>query len=63
MGRKVTVKSSGHKKMHYTLVLSCLADGLKLPPLHILKRETMPMGNIPPGVFVHVHPKGWMDKK
>ena len=33
----ITVKTSGHDKTHYTVVLSCCADGTKLPP--ILKKH------------------------
>ncbi|KAF6119651.1 hypothetical protein HJG60_010108 [Phyllostomus discolor] len=31
--------TSGHDKTHYTVVLSCCADGTKLPPMLILKRK------------------------
>uniref|UniRef100_A0A803K4M5 HTH CENPB-type domain-containing protein n=1 Tax=Xenopus tropicalis TaxID=8364 RepID=A0A803K4M5_XENTR len=58
-----TVKTSGYEKTHYTLVLSCCADGTKLPPILIFKRKTFPKEAIPRGVVVHVHDKGWMDEK
>ncbi|XP_078244344.1 uncharacterized protein LOC110070281 isoform X2 [Pogona vitticeps] len=57
-----TVKNSGHEKAHYTTVLSCCADGTKLPPMLIFKSKTFPKEVIPPGVVVHVHEKGWMDE-
>ncbi|KAG7166842.1 Pogo transposable element-like 84 [Homarus americanus] len=60
--KTVTVKTCGHEKTHYTVVLACCADGTKLPPLLILKRKTLPKERIPNGVYVHVHPKGWMDE-
>jgi hypothetical protein len=61
--KTVTIKASGHEKMHYTVVLSCCADGTKLNPMIIFKRKTMPKpSEIPPGVVVHVHDKGWMDE-
>ncbi|XP_056407556.1 uncharacterized protein LOC130300905 [Hyla sarda] len=47
--KTVTIKTSGHEK--------------KLPPLVIFKRKTLPKENIPRGVHVHVHPKGWMDEE
>ncbi|KAG2459032.1 POGK protein, partial [Polypterus senegalus] len=61
--KTITVKTSGHEKTHYTLVLSCCADGTKLPPMLIFKRKTFPKEAIPRGVVVHVHDKGWMDEK
>ncbi|CAJ0949590.1 unnamed protein product [Ranitomeya imitator] len=60
--KTIAVKTSGHKKTHYTVVLSCCVDGTKLPPLLIFKRKTMPKETIPKGVIVHVHDKGWMDE-
>lgn len=60
--KSVTIKTSGNEKSHFTVVLSCCADGFKLPPLLIFKRKTYPKESIPPGIFIHVHPKGWMDE-
>ncbi|XP_030066606.1 pogo transposable element with KRAB domain [Microcaecilia unicolor] len=60
--KTITVKTSGHEKTHYTVVLSCCADGTKLPPMLIFKRKTMLKEAIPRGVIVHVHDKGWMDE-
>ncbi len=60
--KSITVKTSGHEKTHYTVVLTCCADGTKLPPMLIFKRKTMPKDKLPSGVYVHVHPKGWMDE-
>lgn len=60
--KNVTIKTSGHKNMHYTLVLLCCADGTKLSPFLIFKRKTLPKENFPTGVHGHVYPKGWMDE-
>ena len=58
--RTVFVKTTGHEKQHFTVVLACCADGSKLKTMVIIKRKTMPKVKFPSGVFVHVHPKGWM---
>nr|AHN53440.1 DDE superfamily endonuclease [Nuttalliella namaqua] len=60
--KSITIKTSGHEKTHYTVVLSCCADGTKLPPMLIFKRKTLPKEKIPRGVVVHIHDKGWMDE-
>lgn len=60
--KTVPFKTTGHEKSHFTVVLSCLANGTKLRPMVIFKRKTMPNGNFPNGVFIHVHEKGWMDE-
>jgi hypothetical protein len=61
--KSIIVKTCGHKKTHYTIVLSCCADGTKLPPFLIFKRKTLPKEKHPAGVYVHAHPKGWMDEE
>ncbi|KAH1187031.1 hypothetical protein KIL84_019780 [Mauremys mutica] len=53
--KTVAIKTSGHEKTHYTAVLSCCADGTKLPPMLIFKRKTYPKETIPPGIIVQVH--------
>ena len=60
--KTVFVKTTGHEKTHFTLVLCCMADGTKLKPMVIFKRKTMPKEKFPSGVLVHVHEKGWMDE-
>ena len=60
--KTVFVRTSGHEKVRFTTVLGCMADGTKLKPMVIFKGKTMPKENFPPGIVVHVHPKGWMDE-
>lgn len=60
--KTVLVKSTGHEKTKFSVVLSCMADGTKLKPMVIFKRKTMPKIKFPDGVFVHVHENGWMDQ-
>ena len=37
--KTIMIKTSGNEKMHYTVVLACCADGTKLPPLLIFKKN------------------------
>ncbi|GFS75306.1 pogo transposable element with KRAB domain [Trichonephila clavipes] len=55
-------KTTRHKKSHFTVVLSCLADDTKLKPMVIFKRKTVPKSNFTKSIFIHVHDKGWMDE-
>ena len=59
--KTVLVKTTGHEKSRFTVVLTCMADGTKLKPMVMFKRKTMPKGNFAAGVVIHVHPNGWMD--
>ncbi|XP_069606515.1 uncharacterized protein [Ranitomeya imitator] len=56
------VKISRKEETHYTVVLACCADGTKLPPMIIFKRKDMPKEDIPRGIIVHAHERGWMDE-
>ena len=40
--KTVLLKTTGHEKTRFTVVLACLADGTKLKPMVIFKRKTMP---------------------
>ena len=60
--RSVLIKSTGHEKSRYTVVLCVMADGTKLRPMIIFKRKSKPKGEFPPGVVVHWNEKGWMDE-
>ena len=61
--KTILLKTTGHEKIRFTVVLACMADGKKLKPMVIFKRKTMPKLSFPKGVFVHVNAKGWMDEE
>ena len=58
----VNIRTTGHEKTHFTVVLACTADGKKLPPMVIFKRKTMPKDVFPPGIIIKVNVKGWMNE-
>jgi len=59
-GKKtITIKTTGHEKTSFTVVLGCMADGTKLPPVVIFKLKNRPAGQFPPGVFIRNNEKGW----
>ena len=61
--KTVMIKTTGHEKTHFTVVLTCMAHGGKLPPMVIFKRKTPPKDEFPSGgVVIHQRPKGWMDE-
>uniref|UniRef100_K7FJ66 HTH CENPB-type domain-containing protein n=1 Tax=Pelodiscus sinensis TaxID=13735 RepID=K7FJ66_PELSI len=61
--KTISIATTGHEKSRFNVMLSCMANGMKLPPYIVFKRKKMPKNVIFPNtVHVHVHPKGWIDK-
>ena len=58
----VSVKTAGGEKAHFTVILSCMADGTKLKPAVVFKRKTMPKEKLPCELLVMVQEKGWVDE-
>ena len=61
--KSVPIMTTGNEKTSCTVVLACSSSGLKLPPMVIFKRKTLPKGKFPDGVVVKANEKGWMDEK
>ena len=56
------IKTTGHEKRRFTVVLACMADGTKLRPVVIFKHKTQPKNaKFVPSVIVQAHTRGWMD--
>ena len=62
--KTVHIRTTGNDKNRFTVVLTCFADGTKLPPVVIFKRKNWPRIRPPPpaGVVVWFQDKGWMDE-
>jgi len=58
--KTIMIMTSGNEKTLYTVVVTCCADGTKLPTLLIFKRKVLPKDVIPHGIYIHVHSKGWV---
>ena len=56
--RTVSIRTTGHERTNFTVVLTCMADGTKLPPLIIFKLKKIPKGNFPLGVIVRANSTG-----
>ncbi|CAI7733663.1 unnamed protein product [Closterium sp. NIES-53] len=59
--RSVPIRSVGYQKERVTVMLACMADGMKLKPWVFFKRKTVPKGMFLPDVVVACHENGWMD--
>jgi hypothetical protein len=61
--KEVSVATTGHEKSNFTVVLCIIADGSKLPPMVIFKRNTVPKGCNSKDVIISANGKGWMNSE
>ena len=57
--KTVNIRTTGHERSCFTVILACLADGTKLEPTVIFKLKNIPRETFPEGVHVRVNEKGW----
>lgn len=61
--RSVQIRSTGHEKGRFTVVLSAMADGRKLKPYVVLKGvRPIPELAREPGIVVAYSRNGWMNE-
>ena len=60
--RTVSILSTGHERSNFTVVLTCMSDGTKLPPVIIFKLVNIPREEFPDGVIIRANKKGWMNE-
>ena len=62
--RSVPVRTTGHDKNRFTVVLSAMADGRKLKPYVVFKgKRQIPELQKVPGVVVALSSNGWMHEE
>jgi len=60
--KTVGIKTTGHERTNFTVILGCLADGTKLPAMCIFKLKTIPRDVFPLNVIIRVNEKGWCNE-
>ena len=58
----INIKTTGHERSTFTVILGCMADGTKLPPVVIFKLKNVPRETFPDGIFVRTNEKGWVNE-
>ncbi len=58
----VSICTIGYEKTNFTVVLTCMANKTKLPPLIIFKLKNIPRCNFSPGVIVRTNPTEWINE-
>ena len=59
--KTISIRTCGYEKSGFTVVLACMADGKKLPPMIIFKLKNVPRLTFPSGVIIRANKQGWMD--
>jgi hypothetical protein len=59
----VSIRTTGHEKTNFTVILACMADGTKLPPVCIFKLKNIPREIFPQGVHIRINKKGWCNEQ
>ena len=61
--RSIPIRTTGHKKGCFTVILTAMADGRKLKPFVVFKRVRLIMELTQcPGVVVMMSRNGWMNE-
>jgi hypothetical protein len=60
--KSISIRTTGHERTNFTVVLTCMADGTKLPPVIIFKLKNIPRGNFPQKVIIRANQTGWMNE-
>ncbi len=58
----VSICIIGYEKTNFTIILTCIANGIKLPPFIIFKLKKVSWGNFSQEVIVQANPTGWMNE-
>ena len=61
--KTIKIRTTWNEKNRVTVGLACCSDGLKLKPMLIFKRKTIPKINNKHRVVVSAQEKGWMDSE
>lgn len=61
--KTVSIRTTGHERSSFTVILACMADGTKLPAVCIFKLKNIPKEKFPRGIYIRVNEKGWVNEQ
>lgn len=61
--KPIGIRITEHERTSFTVILGCLANGRKLPPVCIFKLKNIPRENFPEGVIIRVNAKEWCNEE
>ena len=61
--KTISIRSTGHEKNCFTVILACIANGTKLEPVIIFKLKNIPRETFPDEIKIRVNEKGWVNEE
>jgi len=59
----ISIKTIGHKRSIFTVILGCMADSSKLSSVIIFKLKNKSKKEFFNSVFIRINEKGWINKE
>jgi hypothetical protein len=60
--KTISIRTTGHERTSFTVILGCMADGTKLPAVCIFKVKKIPKEKFPDGIHIRANEKGWVNE-
>ena len=60
--KTVSIRTTGHERTSFTVILGCMADGTKLPAVCIFKVKKILKEKFPDGIHIRANEKGWVNE-
>lgn len=57
--KTVSIRTCGYEKSNFTVILACMADGMKLPATIIFKLAKVPRQDFPSGIIIRANREGY----
>ncbi|GBC04795.1 hypothetical protein RclHR1_05880008 [Rhizophagus clarus] len=61
--KTVNIRTTGHEQSLFTVILACMADGMKLPAVCIFKLKNVLKEKFPNGIYIRANEKGWVNEQ
>jgi hypothetical protein len=61
--KMVSIRTTGHERSSFTVILACMADGTKLPAVCIFKLKNVLKETFPHGIYIRANEKGWVNEQ
>ena len=60
--KTISIRTTEYEQTFFTVILECMADGIKLPTVCIFKVKKIPKEKFPDGIHIRANEKRWVNK-